>query len=158
MRLAFVVCLFWGFSNANACFVPKKEQRVDARTLVIRSNQIVLAKLKSVQAPTEQYGKAEYTFEVVESIKGNRTEELMLKGHEFQADEKSDFGGHQDKDFWKASGGRARTNADCSVSASFEAGKLYLLFPNEPHHLKGFELISSEKDAWLTKVRKLAKR
>lgn len=152
MKIFLSLLLLLSVTRAEACFLPKKETRVDAKTLVTRSTDIVLARVKSV---TEgESGKADYVFEVVEAVKGSLSGELTLKGH-LPGGEDADFNGHKDADFWKASSGRARTNPDCSVSASFEVGKQYLLFPNEPFHIKSFELVASAEDPWLTKVKKI---
>lgn len=152
MKIAAATLILFSFSQASACFIPKKETRVDAKTLVKRSSDIVLAKVTNVSEPKD--GKAEYTFEVVEAVKGKKSGELVMSGHAPDGDS-NDFEGHKDVNFWKASSGRARTNPDCSVSASFEVGKQYLLFPSEPFHVKGFELVASAEDPWLTKVKKI---
>lgn len=141
-----------------ACYIPKKEQRVDVKTLVERSEDIVLAEVKGIRAPEEKFGQFEYTFVVIDAIKGNKSGEFTLKGHELVADDGKIFPQHTEKDFWKASVGRARTNPDCSLSASFQVGRRYLVFPNEPYHVKGFELIESEKDPWLRKVKSLVRK
>ena len=152
MKIYLPLLVLFSFSQASACFIPRKETRVDAKTLVQRSSDIVLAKVKTVNEV--EGGKAEYTFEIVETVKGSQAGELTLKG-QAPGGEDTDFDGHKDVNFWKASSGRARTNPDCSVSASFEVGKQYLIFPNEPFHIKGFELVASAEDPWLTKVKKI---
>lgn len=154
------LCLLGGLifgSSVHACFVPKKETKTSPANLVKRAKGIYLVRLKDSKGLENPTGhkSTEYTFEVLETIKGENIPELSLSGHEFSQAYEKDFNAHKAKDFWEPAGGRARVNPDCSVTGSFQSGQRYLIFPEESH-LKAFERIDSDKDKWLKKVKAIA--
>lgn len=158
MRTLFISFLLFS-SLASACFMPKADSKTDSKDLVRRSKRIYLVRTKDSReaASPTAFNKVDYTFEVLETLKGEPATELTFSGAEFQASNEKNFGNHRSKEFWKPMGGRAHVNPDCSVSASFEKGQRYIIFPDEPFHLKGFERVDANGDRWLAKIRSLVK-
>lgn len=143
---------------AKACFIPKSEHRSAITDLISRTQRIVIAELKSSQdrAANGDFRTVDYVFKVSEVLRGEPMEEVTLSGHRFIPDlDRRHFNQHQAREFWSPNGGRSRIHADCSLTAAFEKGKQYLLFLDQPYHMKSFELIEGTGDRWLEKVREL---
>lgn len=158
MKTLFISFLLFS-SMTSACFMPKANTKTDSKDLVQRSKRIYLVRAKDSQdlASPTSFANVDYKFEVLETLKGEPVTELTLAGTQFQASNEKNFANHRSKEFWKPMGGRAHVNPDCSVAASFEKGQRYIIFPDEPFHLKGFERIDADGDRWLAKIRTLVK-
>jgi hypothetical protein len=85
--------------------------------------------------------RQEYEMEVVERIKGTPPPRVWI-GSFTPASRPDDRG-------------RVSLGPDCKMQAKFESGRTYLIF-REAYHPKGYELIASDRDAWLATVRRLA--
>ena len=60
---------------------------------------------------------------------------------------------HDSDTFWEdATAGRAVLTGDCRVEADFAPGERYLVFIG-PQHVKAYEAIAADDDAWLAYVR-----
>lgn len=131
------------------CFAPKPEQVAVAEVLIKRTKDIYLA-----EAVQSSNGKID--FRVVERLKGKNRTAFSISG--LLTDEAStDFKGHKLESFWSKSGGRGQIEPSCEIVPSFQKGKKYVIFLDKPYHVKSFELIESDSDTWLKKVRTEAK-
>lgn len=137
-----------------ACFAPPDTAVLDADGLVARGGAIVVAKAISQKAAGEDAKATK--FELVETLwgKSEKSFSITLTPGEH---EDIDFEGHSEKSFWDSVGGRASIEPDCEMSASFKVGEKYLLFLKQPYAFKSFEVIKSDSDQWLAKIRDLAK-
>lgn len=181
MRILLTLCLILCCDPAFACFVLPKQQVVPADELINRTNNIVLAKaVKAEFVPYPQidpfvyndkgqltvapgtegtHKPINYTFAVIEVLKGDKTEKASVRGQRAQKNyflSKQTF--HQEEEFWKDNAGRLYNAPDCQIHPSFVLGGIYLLFLDEPYHRKSFELIGYmdkhiSKDKWLAYVK-----
>ena len=169
-------------ASALACVVPPQSLYLQHSELVRRTDRIVLAEMVHAEVLTEagvrpdfQVGRSTHTetpksfvryfFDTTEVLKGSvgirftfdvfypgpSAEELDLGTLAQMADR--DFQGHLAARFWQPDGGRIPGYLDCNVYPAFRPGATYLLFLDEPYHLKGFEQILSLNDSWLAAVR-----
>ncbi len=156
MRIAILLALALCAADAAACFAPPAEQRVSAAELIARTENIVLAEV--TKAELINGGEVLYTFRRIKALAGRAEETLTLIGHAAIWEGSAEtFNNHTDPVFWD---GRGRTPAstDCRIHPSFAVGRTYLLFLDEPFHVKSFELIvrtgggEATKDKWLQYV------
>ncbi|WII72745.1 hypothetical protein QJS83_02530 [Bdellovibrio sp. 22V] len=132
-----------------ACFAPKPEQVADPVVLIKRTNNIYLA-----EALGSLDGKVD--FKVIERIKGKKREKFQVPAL-ITEETGTDFKAHTLESFWSKSGGRGQIEPSCEIVPNFQKGKKYLVFLDKPYHLKSFELIETDGDVWLKKVREKAK-
>lgn len=145
-----VVGLFQFFPIlALCCFAPKSEQSTDVVTLIKRTNNIYLA-----EAVNLSNGK--FDFKVLEKIKGKIRDKFQVRA--LISDETgTDYNSHKLESFWSKSGGRMQVEPSCEIIPNFQKGKKYLVFLDKPYHLKSFEIIVTDGDEWLKKVREESK-
>lgn len=139
---------------AEACSIVPLEKNTSLYILNMVKNtpDIYLAEATQFSKEDETF-----TFKVVETIRGEKKQELTLGGQPTSAltDPKaaavsnSDFGGHKDGAFWKQIlVGRAPLAADCQIAPAFQVGQTYLILYKQPYQTKSFELIKSKQDRW----------
>jgi hypothetical protein len=93
------------------------------------------------------------TLRVIEYLKGDGPEFVMTALLPAGTSPSPDFDGHRDPAFWARAGeGRARIGPECRLRGDFATGERYLVFLGTPH-VKGFERVAAEDDAWLAWVR-----
>jgi len=95
----------------------------------------------------------EYTFIVLEILKGSIEESFTIEGYMLSQSDFGDFENHTAERFWDGSG-RLYTRVDCQIHPSFNTGGIYLLFLDKPYHGKGMEEITNiGKDKWFSYVK-----
>jgi hypothetical protein len=157
--MLFCSILFMG-GNVFACNLGKGE-RVSIEEKVSSSRNIYLGTIESIkQGPMilDSANDVSYKMKVSETLKGEKKNYIFIKG--VPSDENSwdtDFDRHQDKKFWKNGMGRLGLTGDCRVIVTFEVGKKYLVFPEDPITTNSMELIQQDNDELLLKVKKLLK-
>lgn len=154
---ALLLIMVYGVTGeALGCLGPPREKIVSASELVKRSDSILLAKVVKL---ARQKGKTIYRFKVIEALKGKTTKSFSIVGEKPMEKFNSDFASHSDKKFWEVDSGRTTFRGDCTVLKTFNEGETYLIFPERPGHIKGFERITIDADEWLMAVRnELAKQ
>jgi hypothetical protein len=139
-----------------ACFSPPPEQGTPVTNLILRTRNILLAKVVSATDFDPEY-KTVYEFEILESLKGTVETNFTIIGHPYdpRQDERfKDYTYHTDEKFWNSSTGRSWNDEDCEIHPKFENGITYLIFLDQPYHRKSFEIITDIKsDKWLHHVR-----
>ena len=140
-------------TDAAACYTPPAEQHVSPDDLIARTKNIVLAAVTSAQLT--HGGEVLYTFRRVKALAGRADETFSLTGQAAIWEGSNEtFNNHSDPVFWKGRG-RTPNDTDCRIHPSFAVGGTYLLFLDEPYHIKSFELIirtngdKETKDKWL---------
>jgi hypothetical protein len=150
--------------EALACYAPSPEQKVDWKVLVKRTNDIALAEVIEVTTvgqavAIDPQGNTIYKLKVIETLKGKADPTFNLVGDITDAGQDTDFSKHKSKSFWnRGSAGRSPIRPDCVIPPTFKKGERYLVFLTKPYHFKSFELIKSDGDEWLKKVRDEAKK
>lgn len=143
--------------ESEACFVPPAEQLVDPEVLIKRTNNIVLATVRSAEMKGDGY-EIQYTFETEEVFKGSAKSKFNLIGSTLYEGGLRLFNNHQEEQFWENSGGREFNDTDCQIHPAFAVGATYLLFLDKPYHRKSFERIvhingeNNVNDKWLVFV------
>jgi hypothetical protein len=161
-------------SLSQACFVATPEQTAPWQELVRRANTVVLVEAVSPSASNNTAASAtgsaatpatKAKFQVLAVLKGaaNPTIEMddviaLPKPDPKNADKPFDaqaasFNDHHDKQFWRNGAGRTTPGPDCQIRPSFVVGQKYLVFQDKPYHVKSFEMIRTENDEWLAKVK-----
>lgn len=143
LALAFVMsCL------ARAALACAPAPTLSHAELVATAPVIVLAR---AVAATE----TGVTFERLEALKGTPPPVFDIAGAEERAYGPSDMDGHRALTWWENKMLRAGIWTGCGVSASFEIGRDYLLFPGTAHPYAQAEIAAPEGDLWLAGVRAL---
>ncbi len=127
----------------------------EADTMIERSWNIVLARVTSAELlESKNHNIVDYSFEVVETLRGNQKENFVIRGHrmEFNHDFSS-FNNHTEELFWKRLIGRSHVYEDTAVVSRFSVGWTYLVFLDRPYHVKAFEEVSRDSDKWLIYVK-----
>jgi hypothetical protein len=153
MRALILLLLVSCVRDAVACFAPPVEQNVTPEALIARTKNIVLAEV--TRAEMIRGGEVLYTFRRVRTLAGRTDKTIILTGHAaiWEGDNET-FNNHFDPSFWEGRG-RTPNDTDCRIHASFAVGGTYLLFLDEPYHVKSFELIirtngdKETRDKWL---------
>jgi hypothetical protein len=143
---------------AFACFVAPSEQHTSPGDLIERTKEIALAKV--VAAETQLDGDdVTYTFQTVRHLKGQGPDRFQISGYpSIWVGDTQRFDDHMDNDFWSNNRGRSATDTDCEIHPTFSVGGTYLVFLDQPYHVKSFELIISAhgdddtRDKWLQYV------
>ena len=149
-----------------ACYATPKERIVSADDLIRRTKNIVLAKVTDSDytapkidmdsAPGVYGPTTKIFFEVIRIIKGTseKTFDFMSYGKSSEAS-LNNYDDHKDPEFWKKETGML---GPCSHNTpGFVLGSVYLIFLDEPYHVKSFELINNydvgtDQDKWLSYV------
>lgn len=140
--------------SAQACsLVPlEKNTSLYILNLIKKTPDIYLAEATSFSLEDETF-----TFKVVETIRGEKKQEITLGGQPTSsltdpkavAASTSDFGAHKEGAFWnQILFGRAPLGADCQIAPAFTVGQTYLILHKQPYQTKSFELIKSKQDRW----------
>ena len=153
MRTLIVLALAGCATAAVACYTPPAEQRVSPGDLIARTKNIVLAEV--TKAELIRGREVLYTFRRIRTLAGRPEEAFVLAGNAaiWEGNSRT-FNHHTDSAFWEGQG-RTPNDSDCKIHPSFAVGGTYLLFLDEPYHVKGFELImrtggdKETKDKWL---------
>ena len=153
MKLLALLFGLLGATSALACYVPPVEQRVPPKELIARSKNIVLA--QAIKAEILGGREILYTFKKIRSLAGRQEATFTLKSYVAPWEEpNTTFNHHSDPEFWEQ-GGRSPNDVDCKIHPSFSVGSKYLLFLDQPYHIKSFELIirtdgdKKMQDKWL---------
>ena len=140
-----------------ACFVAPPESRATPDELIARSHRISLAAVVKAEVSSDQ--TVVYTFQTVRTLKGRPVKQFQINGEPMiYPSQTRNFSDHQDPEFWAKNGGRLLTQPDCKVHPAFAVGGTYLVFPDQPYHVKSFELIirtsgdRAGRDKWLRYV------
>lgn len=163
------------YSNiSNSCLTANKDLYKPYSELISSANAIYLAKLrnkedfeeyinvpKKVREKLPSYGNQKrnftrYSFEITESIYGDKKDEILLEYLASQYESGGDFDSHTDYRFWLDNNGRLKLRRDCNLDYSFEIGKVYLLILTNSAHVKMFEKIESMGDPWLIEVKRIS--
>jgi hypothetical protein len=152
--ITILVCI-----NAFACEVTPPEQIVPATELVKRIKTIALAQVTSSKLDPDGYTVI-YTFQTINTLKGNPEKTFTITGIPLLGNGPTmmDFDHHNDKAFWENGGGRSLHGTDCKIHPSFSVGAHFLIFLDQPYHVKSFELIirthgdKDVRDKWLSWV------
>ena len=145
--------------DGQACVLPSAEQRVAVDELLVRTHRIVLAEATE-EAPKNAFTSV-YTLKMVRQISGPSLSRFDIVGSPRRAAHGDrHFNNHSDEVFWKDNwAGRVTHSTDCKLYPSFEKGGLYLVFIDEPYHVKGFErILDQRQDKWLDFVQRRIKR
>lgn len=124
--------------------------------LIKRCDNIVLATVTS--AKLVDNGEVVYQFKVDEVIKGAGTDAFSIRGNitSYEHDLRH-FDHHSDPDFWSDNMSRVYVTY-YEVIPSFVTGGRFLIFVDEPYHVRSFERIQSPlTDKWLLYVKKKVK-
>jgi hypothetical protein len=143
---------------ALGCFQPPAEQRTAPDELISRTNNIVLARVIAAKDVHDSYGVS-YTFKTVRTLKGKAPSQFQISGHPaIWEGENRRFNDHSDKEFWSNGVGRSLNDTDCQIHPTFAVGGTYLVFLDQPYHVKSFEIIvrtngnADVRDKWLQYV------
>lgn len=146
-------------NTAWACFAPPESAMVSVEDMVKMNDNIYLAEAVSFSKPGASLKQPSnmFRFKVIETLKGKSVSTLKLEGFRSKdGRELSDFDGHKDKDFWSNNtSGRLINDPSCQVQASFAKGTRYLIFPKQPYAYKSLEIVKTDEDLLLKKVREL---
>lgn len=95
-----------------------------------------------------------YPLDVIEYLKGSGPEVVVtVLPAGADGPRREDFDAHRDARFWSdATVGRTGLDGNCRLVGGFEAGHRYLVFLGRAH-VKGYERVDSDDDAWLGWVR-----
>lgn len=150
---------FLNASAALACFAPPESAMIPLEEMVKRNDNIYLAEAVSVSKPAKTLKSPSniFKFKVVETIKGKAVESLKIEGYRAKDNnEISDFNGHKDEMFWSNNtSGRLINDPSCQVQPTFAKGTRYLIFPLQPYTYKSLEIVKTNDDMFLQKVREL---
>jgi len=153
MKLLALLFGLLGATSALACYVPPVEQRVSPKELIARSKNIVLAQAIKAEIVGDQ--EILYTFKKIRSLAGRQEATFTLRSYISPWEEpNTTFNHHSAPEFWEQ-GGRSPNDVDCKIHPSFSVGSKYLLFLDQPYHIKSFELIirtdgdKKMQDKWL---------
>lgn len=163
---------------AAACEAPPPHLYVSDEALAARSARIALVEIIGETQPavdaTSAFpgigGLTPFRARVIENLLGADTDEITVYGdpgtvgrdaHGFlevrnnvTGEIQTDFGAHSSDQFWQVNAGGAPQGTDCLAHPAFAAGQRYLVFLGA-QHVRGYELILEEDDAWLAQVRHL---
>lgn len=158
-------------TGSLACTVPSNDSYLPVNELLEKSHVIALATATGIDF--DEKGQT-VSFEVKELIYSNDKlnenqvavnlnfpESLNNDIRTYFTDDDQrleiDFNSHHDEQFWLSSGGRAKVSPSCMVTPIFKKDSVYLLVLTQEPHVKGFELIKSNDDKWLTFVKNWVK-
>ena len=137
------------------CFSTPQEQIVDAKKLVERTSQIVLATVVEAKMNLKT-GEVTCSFHAKKVIKGKQIESFLIVGDPlFYPEEMATFKDHNSDEFWEGDAGRCQHDTDSKIHPSFAVGATYLVFIDHPYHRKSFEHIAKlgsepdTRDKWL---------
>ncbi len=143
---------------ALGCYVPPAEQYTPPDNLIERSDNIVLAKVVEAITDRESF-EVIYTLETIKTIKGGTSGQFQITGHPaIWEGANRNFNHHAEPQFWSERGGRSQNGTDCKIHPVFSVGATYLVFPDQPYHVKSFEIIIrtggdlEKRDKWLQYV------
>ncbi|QDK45926.1 hypothetical protein DOM22_12575 [Bdellovibrio sp. ZAP7] len=149
----FLLAIF-NLNSAWACFAPPQSAMVPLEEMVQSNENIYVAEAvhvgRTARVPV-------FKFKVIETLKGKSVSTMKIEGHRAK-DEKSfsDFDGHKDETFWSNNtSGRLINDPSCEVQPTFTKGTRYLIFPKQPYTYKSFEIVKTNDDKFLQKVREL---
>ena len=158
MRIAVIVLFSTLASTGFACEVPPREQYVAPDELISRTETIALAKVLRAEV-TENGFEVLYSVQTTKALKGAPLEQFQVLGYpSIWEGENRRFNDHFDATFWTNSGGRLANDTDCRIHPTFSVGGTYLVFLDQPYHVKSFEIITrsqgsaDERDKWLQYV------
>ena len=157
MKLALGVILFSVAAPSFACWIAPPERLVSPQELIARTERIALAKV--VRAEVFQDDDVLYTFKTIRALKGRPSGEFQIRGEPLIYEGQSRrFDDHMDQTFWAKLGGRFTIHPDCKIHPAFSVGGTYLVFLDQPYHVKSFEIIirtsgdPAKRDKWLQYV------
>ena len=125
---------------------------------------------RCVRAEFTGNARVEYTFDVIETLRGTQKKQFQIRGHtinwqraedevsSFRSSIKKDWWwGHTDQAFWdNPYAGRCFPLDDMgTLSISFNVGWNYLIFLDKPYNERGFEAVFTEKDKWYLYVKQM---
>jgi hypothetical protein len=156
-----LIAALMGFAvPAYACYTPPPAQRTHADELIARTRQIVLARVVAAEMAVDA-NSVSYQFKALRTLKGTEPENIRIVGFPglWEGDIER-FNDHADPLFWENRVGRSQNDTDCQIHPAFSVGGTYLLFLDEPYHVKSFEMIlktgggADVRDKWLQYVEK----
>ncbi|QLY24123.1 hypothetical protein [Bdellovibrio sp. KM01] len=150
----FIFLAFVNLNSAWACFAPPQSAMVPLEEMVKSNENIYVAEAVHVSRTARL---PVFKFKVVETLKGKSVPTLKIEGHRAKDKESlSDFDGHKDENFWnKNTSGRLINDPSCEVQPTFTKGTRYLIFPKQPYTYKSLEIVKTNDDKFLQKVREL---
>lgn len=154
MRFAIAVLLTALSSTCFACYSPPTLQHVAPDELISRTTTIALAKVLRAEVAKDGFSVI-YTFQTTRPLKGTPQKQFQVQGYPAVEGEDRQFNDHVDSTFWTNFGGRIHNDTDCQIHPSFSVGGTYLIFLDQPYHVKSFEIImraqgnADTKDKWL---------
>ena len=158
MKLALGILLTAFAAPALACSVPPREQYTAPDELIARTETIALAKVIRAETLPDGFSVL-YTFETVEQLKGKANPQFQISGWPaIWEGENRRFNDHHDESFWSNPAGRVGNAPDCEIHPTFSVGGTYLIFLNQPYHVKSFEIVirthgdPNSRDKWLQYV------
>ncbi len=144
--------------------MPPPEFTKPKRLLVADSNQIAWARALEPSDIRVSLGLSEEapTFEVIEVLKGDVPSPFTLPIGSYAALDTNpaligdDFDGHREGNLLALYYSRSFNNSLCEMVPVFVPGESYLIFLDHPHW-SAYEIVRSEDDLWLQKVRELVR-
>ena len=162
LRAAIVLLGLLMIDRAEACRSAPPELSVPHQALLDRSKNIVL--VRAIKAEYESDFSVWYTFQSIKVIAGSSDKTFRFEGAPLLFSQQIEmFDDHMDPRFWSPGIGRVTQQSDCKIHPAFAVGAMYLLFLDEPRHVKGFEQLfwtgeHGKKDKWLEYVEEHARR
>ena len=166
MKLNKIMILFFA-ATLGVCSGGPIEITGDNSELFEENWNIVWA--RCVSAEFIGNARVDYTFEVIETLRGTQKQRFQIhrdtinwqraedEVSSFRSSVKKDWWwGHTDKSFWDNPYlGRCFYLDDYSLNISFNVGREYLIFLDEPYNERGFEAVDSENDKWYLYVKQM---
>ncbi len=158
MKFLLIAALMGFAVPAYACYTPPPAQRTHADELIARTRQIVLASVVAAEMADTAY-RVSYQFKALRTLKGTAPENIRIVGFPGLLEgDNAVFNDHADPLFWEGHVGRSQNETDCQIHPTVSVGGTYLLFLDEPYHVKSFEMIlktggrADVRDKWLQYV------
>lgn len=166
-------------AHANACFARSDAYDANPAELLRDSQAAYLVDARSIdmnpaspvashrdpiesvselleQVRSEASREVRISFDVLETLHGERTDTYQLTRRSFQwFGTETTFNNHNDTQFWGDDGlGRAFQGGSCTLHVTFQVGATYLIIEGEQEIVKSFERIDNiEADRWLAFAR-----
>lgn len=150
---------------AMACDDPPPNLVKPKHLLVADAGQIAWARALEPSDPRVSLGLADEAprFEVIEILKGEVESPFTLSVGRYatlttsEVEIGDDFDGHRDGKLLSLIYSRQGNTATCEMDPVFVPGESYLIFLDHPHW-SAYEIVRSEDDLWLQKVRELVRQ
>ncbi len=123
--------------------------------LIKRTHNIVLARVVGAELIDETTSSVRYKFQTEMVFKGEGKNQFSIEGIPLTSEHYiTTFDHHSDALFWKPPVGRCMPWEDAKIRPAFCTGGWFLVFIDEPYHVKSFEhIVATKTDKWLVYVR-----